>query len=359
MTIDYRQAFSNLRQRRLGSNYNFVTEAYEDSCNKRNNGTGLNALKYALGAIAEVDSKYTKKLLEDGERIQECLKKTISADYEYQGSVPMNIHIRSNSDIDLLVLNQEFITFSLELSNSYPHAYQSSSLDPILLMQALRTNCERVLETRYYGATVDKSGDKSIKISGGSFARSVDVVPANWYHDMSNNMYNSQKQSVQIFNKTTKERLINKPFLFRDAVCTKNSDTNGRSNKMIRLLKNIKEDSSIKISKLSSYDIASLIWNMPSYNRLSDILIPPTDLKILVDLDKWFNSLEALDIMSFRTPDNTRYIFDDNNKIQDLNNLKRELSNLIGAIFKDIEPSLNINTSLENQRNRLLMEKLM
>ena len=63
--------------------------------------------RYALGAMQEVSTEYTRISVETAERVGRQLSVAltangISVDFRLQGSVPLNVHIRGVSDVDLL-----------------------------------------------------------------------------------------------------------------------------------------------------------------------------------------------------------------------------------------------------------------
>lgn len=143
-------------------------------------------------------------------------------------------------------------------------------------MLNLRTSCESVLQAKFPAAKVDKSGSKSIALTGGSLRRKVDVVPSHW-HDTAafQQSRNKWDREVRILDKDAGRLISNRPFLHMQRIENKDVRTDGGAKKAIRLLKNIKRDSSHNI-KLTSYDIAGLVWHLdddalrkPNYLELS------------------------------------------------------------------------------------------
>ena len=177
MARDYSSRLSNLRNRRMAfdssspsvlaeaMNKSFKSESYETR-------TSNSASKYALGAMQEVDDAYTQVGLAEADRVGKQLESGLTAEgiavtFDLQGSVPLNIHIRGASDVDLLALAGDFFTYSPggAKANQYFSLGGSSVIER---MRQLRTRSENVLSTRFWGADVDTSGNKSIKMSGGS-----------------------------------------------------------------------------------------------------------------------------------------------------------------------------------------------
>ena len=84
-------------------NRSLTKEAWEHRVKDKPNTT------FALGAMQEVDPTYTRISIETAERVSNQLSKRTSGnlEFELQGSVPLNVHIRGVSDVDLLA--PEFI----------------------------------------------------------------------------------------------------------------------------------------------------------------------------------------------------------------------------------------------------------
>ena len=73
--------------------------------------------RYALGAMQEVGPDYTRISIETAQRVGRQLNQALTAagfsiDFRLQGSVPLNVHIRGVSDVDLLNLDNNFFTYA-------------------------------------------------------------------------------------------------------------------------------------------------------------------------------------------------------------------------------------------------------
>jgi len=348
MAADFKQRLHNLRQRRLGfdalvkgaalSNLRFAeiasqTELYE----KRAKG---DALKYGLGAMQEVDNRYTAICYEEGERVRAQLasglaESNISVTFDYQGSVPLNIHIRGTSDVDLLVLHDEFVT--LDWSGSRAHTYSHSGKSVIDEMFRLRVNCEKVLPVRFPAATVNCDGSKSVRIDGGSLRRKIDVVPAHWHHTAAYQA-SSQKhdREICILDKSIAKTIGNRPFMHMHRINIKDNLTKGGAKKVIRLLKNLRKDSDRNIT-LSSYDIAALAWhfddanlNRPWYLEVALIGETQAHLHRLIENRPYCEALLV--------PDQSRKIIDSPEKFASLIGLTMEVDELAIAIARELDP---------------------
>lgn len=348
---NYSQKLTNMRTRRQGldssvalnksasiytaDSANF-TEAYESRGKTE-------AIKYALGAMQELEVKYTKISIEEGDRVREQLRSGLNnagipVTFEYQGSVPLNIHIRFASDIDLLVLHDSFVT--VDWSGPRAETYSVREGSVLEAMLTLRRACERVLEDKFPAVKVDKTGAKSIALSGGSLRRKVDVVPSHWHDSVSyQQSFAKHDREVRILNKHDLCMIANRPFLYMKKIEDKDQRTTGGAKKAIRLLKNIKNDSTQEI-KLTSYDIAALVWHMndsalnkPYYLELSIVAEMQKHLQLLVDNPYYAQTLDV--------PDQSRKIFDTADKLRSLKILKLEVDELANDIAHEIGPVLS------------------
>src|SRR5678816_1615941 len=66
------------------------------------------SVRYAIGAMQPIDPDYTQNTYDQGNRVKSQLQQrlAIDCDYEYQGSVTTDTHIKARSDIDLLVVRK-------------------------------------------------------------------------------------------------------------------------------------------------------------------------------------------------------------------------------------------------------------
>jgi len=105
MPRDFDDRLARLRMRRMDDqnivlNSQGFGEAYEKRVTSK-------ATKYALGAMQEVDPRSTQISHEEAEKVERNLKEGLSSEglypaFRLQGSVPLNVHIRGVSDVDLL-----------------------------------------------------------------------------------------------------------------------------------------------------------------------------------------------------------------------------------------------------------------
>lgn len=351
MTIDYKTALGQMRHRRLGDDAISVqkSELYE-SRGKHD------ATRYALGAMQEVDPEYTRISFEEGDRVKAHLSDSLntSLSFRYQGSVPLNTHIRRGSDIDLLVIHGDFVTY--DSSGIKSGTYTGVGFDALSAMLSLRKNCEQSLSSRYYAATVDTSGAKAIALSGGSFRRKIDVVPANWYDTKNYQQYAHEHfRDIQILDKHVPERITNSPFRFKHEIEMKDARTQGGTKKVIRMLKNIKNDSPRNIA-LTNYDITSLVWHMRDEKLNMPVFL---ELGLLASAQEYLDQLyhNTAVAKELSTPDYSRKIIDSDEKLEGLKQLSYEVDALAKATYKELYPRED-QVLFNDVRQRFMAERV-
>ncbi len=287
-------------------------------------------IKYALTAMQPVDPKYTSNTVREGERIQNQLEKGLAErhDFRFQGSTPQDTHIKARSDIDLLVLSRRFVYVQRTLSEE--ERYKG---DPKEDVQNTRSNSREHLATSFPTAEVDDSGSKSIKISGGSLAREIDIVAAAWYD--TNDYVSTGDETfrrVKVLDRPKSSFIENAPFLIAKKIADRDHDTSGGYRKVVRLLKSLRYDAKNEFS-LSSFDLMSIAYAMSA----SKISVPSGKELLLVDC-AMAHVQELIDSGSARylvqAPDESRRIFPDSDieVPAGLRHLKRELDQLASDI---------------------------
>ena len=331
----------------------YATESYE----KRSSGE---ATKYTLGSMQEVNSEYTKIGIDEANRVGDQLHSGLKAEgisisLDLQGSVPLNIHIRGASDVDVLALHDGFITKDSSGVRAQAGHYTSLPGSVFDDMRALRSRSEIILQRVFWGATVDTSGAKSIKLSDGSLKRKIDVVPAHW-HDTATYQISQQKhdREVRVWDKVAQTTIPNLPFLHMKKINDKDVFADGGLKKTIRLLKNIRKDAEEDgpTIALSSFDLASLMWHChdsilryPSWQELSLLNTVDSHLETLASSYALAASLNA--------PDGSRKIVDTPEKFNSLVRLSAE----VHAIALDVLRESNYLFGLLSEINRETLRK--
>lgn len=358
--IDFSRRLESLKERRQGSRERAIYESMESfSANqaiksgkdirKKEFFETLNekaGVKYAIGAMAAVDQTATKVSIKEGERVADSLIKSLSNEGEYvtkrlQGSVALDIHIKGHSDVDMLIVVVDPV--NIEIPQVLPSRYLPAS-DPRPLLQILRdvrSKSETILPNNFPTAKVDCSSSKCISISGGSLAREVDIVPAIWFDTICyQKSLQEHDRGVKIYHKENNELLLNQPFKHIKKINDRDSSYDGNLKCVIRLIKNMIADmpdhKKRTAKKLSSYDLAAISYHMnqslqtPYYLKLSLVEKARSHLALLLALPEYRDSLFV--------PDQSRKIFNNEEKVEALSILSEEMNDLAYAIFKELKP---------------------
>lgn len=221
------------------------------------------AAEYLRAAAAETDPDYTAMTFEQGDRVKNQLAehfrtRGVDVSFDYQGSVTNNTHIRVYSDIDLLVILEDFYHVEPPLTVTTPYRGDAKGLS-----REVRASAAQRLESSFYEAKVDDSGGKAISISGGSLARKVDVVTCNRVHTQLYELTRDKRYlGINIYERISGERITNFPFLHNALLAERDDATQGRLKALIRIFKSLRNDNELDLA-MSSYDICSLIYRMP------------------------------------------------------------------------------------------------
>lgn len=317
----------------------FVTESYQ------RRASGKTYTQYALGAMQEVDADDTRISLETAERVGNQLDQALAAvgnpvKFKLQGSVPLNVHIRGVSDVDLLTLDSSFITYATSGHRSQLGLYTSpTAKTSVGVLSAIRTHAERTLRAKYPAADVDASGSKAIKISGGSLARPVDVVPSHWYDNIRyQETQNDHDRGVTILDAKAMETIDNLPFLHIALVNAMDKEVLGGLKKAIRLCKNVRSDAEHDIA-LPSFDIAALMYHANKAALTAGYIY---ELNVLAEAQRHLDFLYSNKpyAQSLKVPDGSRCILDSEAKFGAMSSLSVEMDDLLRQVGKEQNDSL-------------------
>ncbi|WP_414162073.1 hypothetical protein ACMGG9_08495 [Serratia sp. BNK-10] len=369
MPSDYNRKIERLKSRRKGSSSistmdstleinqrlylkSFQTEAWESRASNKS------ATRYSIGAMQEVDQDYTRISIETSERIENQLNKRLeeknfSTVFRLQGSVPLNIHIKGVSDVDLLAIEQQILRYAP--TGLKAESYEPATRDSRDVVRELRKEVEIALSDAFPAAHVECDNAKSVKITGGSLSRDVDVVPSVWW-DTENYQESGQEhdRGVAILNTKTNEHIYNTPFLHIKLITERCDESLGGLRKSIRLLKNIRADAEEddKLIDLSSFDIASMMYHCDVSNLKQGFYY---ELAILSETQRWldflwrnFNYAKTLYV-----PDETRLIFDKDSKRDELLKLSILVDELTKEVAKEMNSSMSDSAAMEQIRDYL------
>jgi hypothetical protein len=301
--------------------------------------TGQQWTRYALGAMQAVSRRYTEISEETGTRVANQLRDRLKAaginvDFKLQGSVPLNVHIKGVSDVDLLAISADLLTYAPAGVKAQQGYYGSTSRTSVGVLREIRLQVEVDLEAAFPQADVDKSRAKAVKVSGGSLQRSVDVVPSHWFDTLDYQASGRpEDRGVTIFNKATGETLANFPFLHIDRIGSRCDSIGGGLRKAIRLCKSLKADSERDI-QLSSYDLGAIMFHADmSALRLGQY----SDLTVLAETQRHLDWLLANPAQAdlLRVPDNSRAIFESSKKRDWLLNLSLDVNDLLSNVYDE------------------------
>lgn len=319
--------------------------------------------QYALGAMQEVGPAYTQISISTAERVGKQLASTISnVEFELQGSVPLNVHIRGVSDVDLLTLTTSFLIYSQFGPRGASGGYYATTQTSAGVLADLRRNVERVLPSSFPAATVDISGGKAVNISGGSLPRPVDIVPSHWF-DTAEYQRAGQKhdRGVYIFNKKTGETICNYPFMHIKLVGDRCNEALGGLRKAIRLCKNVKADAIEEGTTIPfpSFDIAATMYHADMQALKIGYLY---ELRILAEAQRHLDYLYHNETYAktLKVPDGSRAIFDTQEKFEGLKKLSVEMDDLLREVAKEQRPGLLLEqgTALQSSRNTISSLKI-
>lgn len=305
---------------------------------------------YSLGSMQEVGPDYTRISIETARRVQDQLAAGLATAgrtvaFRLQGSVPCNIHIRGVSDVDLLALDEAFHTYDPLGHLAQNGSYRTPiSYTPLSALRSLRLHIESVLRAKYPAAEVDISGGKAVKISGGSLARPVDVVPSHW-HDTLDYQRTSQEhdRGVCILDKKIPATVHNMPFRHIKRITDQDHLALLSLKKSIRLCKNVKSDAVEDGREINfpSFDIAATMFH-------ADLAALQTgagyELAILSETQRHLDAL-ACNFDHARTllvPDGSRRIFDTESKLIAMRSLSIEMDDLLKEVAKEQDYRLGL-----------------
>jgi hypothetical protein len=299
--------------------------------------------RYALGAMQEVGPQYTRISLETAERVGKQLANSINnLDFRLQGSVPLNVHIRGVSDVDLLTVDTSLLVYDPEGAAGQRGGYSSTTKTSLGVLLELRSNVEQVLPMSFPAAKIDKTGGRAVSISGGSLARTVDVVPSHWYDSSNYQLYGqAHDRGVCILNRKVPETIKNWPFLPIKLIGDRCDSALGGLRKAIRLCKNVKADTVAEGTDIAfpSFDIAATMYHSDMEALQMGAFY---ELRILAETQRFLDVLYQNEsyAKTLQVPDGSRIIFDTQAKYDAMKKLSVEMDDLVKEVAKEQSPTL-------------------
>lgn len=318
--------------------------------------------QYAIGAMQAVDDEYTRISIAEAERVGNQLDNGltnlgISVSFRLQGSVPCNLHIRGVSDVDILVLDDRFLTYDTAGAKARDGWFTSPiAYTPLSALLTLRSSSEKILKDKFPAAKVDTSGSKAVKLSGGSLRRPVDVVLSHW-HDTADyqSSGNQADRGVKVLDKSVPESILNMPFRHIDRISQRDLMARAGLKKAIRLCKNVKADAIEEGTKINlpSFDIASAMWhadvNALAAGSLYELAIVAEATRHLDYLARNLSHAQTLLV-----PDGSRAVFNTTEKLEGLVQLSLEMDDLALQISREQVRMLQFTTPSPLQIGEIL-----
>ncbi len=215
-----------------------------------------------------------------------------------QGSYANKTNIPKQSDVDVAVILESTFTYKLREGLTRE---RYGFTEGTFTAQGLKDEVEDALK-KYYKQGVERH-DKSIKVYGNSYRVDADVVPAYRYRDYSDDYFfniNNFKKAIEI-RLDSGGRIINYPEQHIELGRVKNKETDYRYKRIVRIVKNLKEDmkdNRIPVSSnVSSFGVESLLWNVDVsvYNKYTSLRFILDEVVGFLngDINNFCNYLEA------------------------------------------------------------------
>ena len=301
MAFDFTKSLMAMQQRKFGDDLKKgeLLESFS--------GKASDAVLYISEAMEPVSKTYTENTFKQCDRVIEQLKSNISGkhsglNFEYQGSVPLNVHIKKHSDIDLLVATGRYymVTPPLPVLNPYTGNCKND-------MVQLRDDIVATIESQFPAVVIDDTGGKAVAIEGGSLNRKIDLVPVSWVHNTNSHGTNDlTPRGIRLYDKTDGIYITNYPFMHIAKCDGKDRNVGGKYKMLVRYIKNIiKDNDGISIS---SYDAAGLMY-LQGETELIATDYNPVALSVVCEkfLQRLLNDNELMD--SAMVPNGTRKLF--------------------------------------------------
>lgn len=186
-----------------------------------------------------------------------------------QGSYANNTNVRTESDVDIAVVQEEIFTTEYRISAG---AYSQSDVDygfatAQSVAKSFKDEVQECLEYKF-GNDVERK-NKSIKVNGNTYRKDADTVPCRRYRDYRNDYSKDVNNYIGgiVIIPDQGYRIINYPEQHIANGKKKNNDTNYYYKKMVRIIKKMRylmDDTGYSSAKnVSSFGLESLLWNLP------------------------------------------------------------------------------------------------
>lgn len=224
-----------------------------------------------------------------------------------QGSYANNTNVRSNSDVDIAVVQEDSFRPKYRQGVSREN-YGFVTATP--RERSFKDEVEIVLRKKF-GDDVHRK-NKSIKINGNSYRKDTDSVPALRFRDYTNDFLLDKSNYIGgiLIVPDQGPEILNYPEQHMRNGIEKNKRTNGYFKKMVRIAKEMrylmKDLDYVGANNISSFLVECLLWNIPDR-----FFIEKTEYKyIFKDIVTYLNDKKD-EIYLFKEVNGIKFIDDD------------------------------------------------
>jgi putative methionine-R-sulfoxide reductase with GAF domain len=253
MAFDFTKSLQAMQRRKFGDDLK-KGDLFENF-----SGKASDSILYISEAMEPVSEIYTDNTYKQCNRVINQVKENISHNhstlsFEYQGSVPLNVHIKQHSDIDLLVVTGRFYWVTPPLPVVNP--YSGNSTNDLI---ELRKDIVDTISNNFPAVEIDDTGAKATSIQGGSLNRKIDLVPCSWVHNTNSyGVTDLTPRGIKLYDKKDQKTIENYPFMHIARCHGKDLRVGGKYKMLVRYIKNLIKDSDD--INISSYDAAGLMY---------------------------------------------------------------------------------------------------
>ena len=188
-----------------------------------------------------------------------------------QGFYANNTNVRTESDVDVAVIQEETFLPEYRKDSVYPQSGADYGFTPApAAAKTFKDEVQEALKCKF-GTDVERK-NKSIKVHGNTYRKDADTVPCRRYRDYRQDYRRDASNFVGgvVIYPDNGGMIINYPEQHIANGRKKNNDTNHHYKKMVRIMKKMRylmEDSYITAyssaaKNVSSFMLESLLWNI-------------------------------------------------------------------------------------------------
>lgn len=269
-----------LKLKKWGIDVKFTEEQlkqYAAPLSETENQKCLNAINMVRDALKSLgftdDNKMISTMFEDTYAYafeMRSLLGTRKVKLFIQGSYANNTNVRTQSDVDIAVVQEEvFTTKYRDSTSAYPQSDANYGFCTVSSgIKSFKDEVQECLELKF-GDDVERK-NKSIKIYGNTYRKDADSIPCRRYRDYRMDYSkdpNNYLGGIIIF-PDHGDKIINYPEQHIENGRKKNNETNFYYKKMVRIIKNMKykmiDYGYTSANNVSSFGLESLLWNLPN-----------------------------------------------------------------------------------------------